>query len=156
MILTSVTSLLCALTYLPDFFGKEEAFLKQLQGQYHNQTSRTFIQKNSIIDAKSIILAVTNQFIKYWELIQIKFCGNDMIWEIAEQTFEKEFSKKTNQIQIIKIQDFTGLTIKKAKIFLKFIGPGKTIILHHNSVELLRALVETNNTKIRVLIDGAE
>ena len=36
------------------------------------------------------------------------------------------------------------------------IGEDKIINLHHSSSELIRALVETNNQKVRIMIDGVE
>lgn len=39
---------------------------------------------------------------------------------------------------------------------MKFIGDNKTLYLHHSSSIFLRAVVESNNQRIRILIDGIE
>ena len=50
----------------------------------------------------------------------------------------------------------SGLTYKKAKIFLKFLGSGKKYILDHRDAQIMRVIIKHQMDDIMVVIDGIE
>lgn len=50
----------------------------------------------------------------------------------------------------------SGLTYKKAKLFLKFIGDNKKYILENRNPQILKVIVKQNKIKVNVEIDGIE
>ena len=42
-----------------------------------------FYQSNTIIDEKSLMLAVTNQKMKNWEIANVEFVGTNETWDKA-------------------------------------------------------------------------
>lgn len=50
----------------------------------------------------------------------------------------------------------SGLSYKKAKLFLNFIGDGKKYILDNRNPQIMRVIVKHNNTNVNVVMDGIE
>ena len=64
---------------------------------------------------------------------------------------------KRNKIKTIKLGRYSDLTLGKAIIFMQFLGPNKTFILHSmKSIDFVKALVMINNQDACVKIDGIE
>lgn len=108
------------------------------------------------MDAKSVMLAVSSESLKYWTLDNIKFSGTNDEWEQIYKAFVKEFPNQKNKIEVITMGHISGLTYKKAKLFLKFIGENKKYILDNRNPQIMRVIVKHNNAKVNVEIDGIE
>ena len=50
----------------------------------------------------------------------------------------------------------SGLTYKKAKLFLKFIGHDKKFILDHNITQIMRVIVKQGNEKVKIVVDDIQ
>lgn len=79
-----------------DYINREKNFLAILSDVYLESDKEDLRQENSILDAKSVMLAVTSQTLKYWTLDNIKFSGTNHEWEEVYQAYVKEFQKQKN------------------------------------------------------------
>lgn len=80
MLITILTSVLSGLMYVQDYTNRENNFLTILQDVYFDHDKPDFLQQDSIIDDKGVLLAVTNKRIKTWHLKNVKFCGTNDDW----------------------------------------------------------------------------
>ena len=63
--------------FIKDYTNRENNFLLILMDLYHNHDKPDFVQQDSIIDDKGVLLAVANKNIKTWFLNNVKFCGSN-------------------------------------------------------------------------------
>jgi len=140
-----------------DYINRELNFLTILQDIYQDNEKPNFIQQNSILNDKVIMLAVTNKNIRTWGLNNIKFCGTDMQWQRTYDFVKEDLNPKKIKIETVKLGLMKELSLHKAKLFMQFLGPDKTIILDSmKSRDFVKALVLTNDKKCCVKLDGIE
>jgi len=81
-ILISITTVaLSIIMSVFEYINKEKNFLTILQDIYHDNSHSNFVQQDSIINDKGVMLAATNKKIQTWGLNNIKFCGTDEEWQ---------------------------------------------------------------------------
>lgn len=141
---------------ISDYVNREKNFLSILASVYLESEKEHLKQQNSILDAKSVMLAVSSDKLKNWTLDNIKFSGTNQEWEQVYSEFNKEFPQRKNKIEVITMGHISNLTYKKAKLFIKFIGDNKKFILDNRNPQLLRVIVKHNITSVNVEMDGVE
>ena len=85
------TAILSCLMNVSDYIYREKNFLAILSDVYLESDKEHLTQENSILDAKSVMLAVSSESLKFWTLDNIKFSGSNHEWEEVYKAFIKEF-----------------------------------------------------------------
>jgi len=105
-----------------DYLNRETNFLAILTDIYHHNDKQKFVQQDSIIDDKSIMMAVCNRHIETWTLNNVKFCGTHQEWQKTYDFIKVELARKKNNIKTVKLGLLRGITLAQAKLFVKFLG----------------------------------
>jgi len=122
-ILVSIsTVILSVFMFVFDYLNRETNFLAILTDIYHHNDKQKFVQQDSIIDDKSIMMAVCNRHIETWTLNNVKFCGTHQEWQKTYDFIKVELARKKNNIKTVKLGLLRGITLAQAKLFVKFLG----------------------------------